>query len=306
MKLNFSGGAGTAQSPHVLSKFLIVMKITTFLLLVACLQISAKGLSQQISIKERNAPLKRVLKEVARQAGISIVYDESLMARANPVNIDLKNATIKEALDLLLLNQPLSFSMEGQRITIQQLSADVKPMADTGILVTGRILGDAGEPIPGATVRIQGTTSGTTADANGQYSLRVPNAKTSLVFSFIGYAPQTLKISGKTLNVNLQLSETALTETVVVGYGIQKKSVVTGAISSVRAKELEDMPITRLEQALQGRTAGVIIAQNSGQPGSAAAVRVRGITSFSNNDPLWVVDGVVVDNGGIGYLNQNP
>lgn len=304
MKLNFSGGAGTAQSPHVLRKFLVVMKITTFLLLVACLQISAKGLSQQISIKERNAPLKRVLKEVARQAGISIVYDESLMARANPVNIDLKNATVKEALDLLLLNQPLSFSIEGQRITIQQLAADLKPLADTGILVTGRIVGDAGEPIPGATVRIQGTTIGTTADANGQYSIRVPNAKTPLVFSFIGYAPQTLRISGKTLNVNLLLSETALTETVVVGYGVQKKSVVTGAISSVRAKELEDMPITRLEQALQGRTAGVIIAQNSGQPGSAAAVRVRGITSFSNNDPLWVVDGVVVDNGGIGYLNQ--
>ncbi|MBO9152003.1 TonB-dependent receptor [Chitinophaga sp. GCM10012297] len=282
------------------------MKLTTFLLLVACLQISAKGFSQQITLKERNAPLKKVLKEIARQAGISIVYDESLLAKTSKVNIDIKDMPVKQAMNMLLLNQPVSFVIEGQKILIQPMPADVKPLAaDTAITVSGRVTTDSGEPLPGATVRVSGTNTGTSTDADGRYSLKVPGKNSTLVFSILGYTTKTLAFSGSSLNAQLTLSETALTETVVVGYGTQKKAVVTGAISSVRAKDLEGMPINRIEQALQGRTSGVTIASNSGQPGSAATVRVRGITTFNNNNPLWVVDGVVVDNGGIGYLNQN-
>ncbi|GEP97399.1 TonB-dependent receptor [Chitinophaga cymbidii] len=280
------------------------MKLTTFLLFAACMQISAKGLSQQISISERNAPLKKVLKEVARQAGISLVYDEVLLSRLKPVTVELKNATVQEAMSTLLKDQPVAYSIDGKRIIIRQPAPDGRAPADTSITVSGRVTNDAGEAIPGVTVRIAGTSSGTASDASGRYSIRVPGAGASLIFSFLGYNSRTLKVSGNSMDVKLQLSETELTETVVVGYGVQKKSVVTGAISSVRAKDLEDMPITRLEQALQGRTSGVTIAQSSGQPGSGATVRVRGITTFNNNDPLWVVDGVVVDNGGIGYLNQ--
>lgn len=279
------------------------MKLTTILLFVACMQISAKGVSQQISISERNAPLKKVLKEVARQAGISLVYDEVLLSRLKPVTIELKDATVQEAMRLLFKDQPVAYTIEGKRVVIREPEED-RPAADTSITVRGRITNDAGESIPGVTVRVVGTSTGTASDVEGRYTIRVPESNTSLIFSFLGYNSRTLKVTGGNMDVKLQLSETALTETVVVGYGIQKKSVVTGAISSVRAKDLEDMPITRLEQALQGRTSGVTIAQSSGQPGSGASVRVRGITTFGNNDPLWVVDGVVVDNGGIGYLNQ--
>ncbi|QEH42216.1 TonB-dependent receptor [Chitinophaga sp. XS-30] len=280
------------------------MKLTTVLLFAACMQISAKGVSQQISISERNAPLKKVLKEVARQAGISMVYDETLLSRLKPVTIELKNVSVQEAMRSLLKGQPVAYTIEGKRIIIRQPEPEELQALDTAITVSGRISNDAGEAIPGATVRVAGTSTGTASDANGRYTIRVPDANASLIFSVLGYNTRTLKVSGSSMDIKLQLSETALTETVVVGYGVQKKSVVTGAISSVRAKDLEDMPITRLEQALQGRTSGVTIAQSSGQPGSGAAVRVRGITTFGNNDPLWVVDGVVVDNGGIGYLNQ--
>lgn len=279
------------------------MKLTTILLFVACMQISAKGVSQQISISERNAPLKKVLKEVARQAGISLVYDEVLLSRLKPVTIELKDASVQEAMRLLFKDQPVAYTIEGKRVVIREPEED-RPAADTSITVRGRITNDAGESIPGVTVRVAGTSAGTASDVEGRYTIRVPESNTSLIFSFLGYNSRTLKVTGGQMDVKLQLSETALTETVVVGYGIQKKSVVTGAISSVRAKDLEDMPITRLEQALQGRTSGVTIAQSSGQPGSGASVRVRGITTFGNNDPLWVIDGVVVDNGGIGYLNQ--
>lgn len=105
----------------------------------------------------------------------------------------------------------------------------------------------------------------------------------------------------------MQTDSAKLDEIVVVGYGTQKKSVVTGAISSVKAKDIENIPSGRIEQALQGRVSGLTIAANAGQPGSASTIRIRGITTFTEagNNPLWVVDGVIVDNGGIGYVNQS-
>lgn len=162
-----------------------------------------------------------------------------------------------------------------------------------------------GEELVGATVVVEGTNYATITDATGNYSIEVqPNSV--LVASFIGMITQKITV-GTQSEINFELEESVdnLNEVVVVGYGAQKKSVVTGAISSVKASDLQSMPINRLEEALQGRTSGLTIASNSGQPGSAATVRVRGVTTLNNNDPLYVVDGVVVDNGGIGYLNQS-
>jgi len=279
------------------------MKMTAFLLLTACLHISAKGLSQQITLSEKNAPLKKVLKEVARQAGISVVYDEALLSSFAPVNVNVTNVSIKEALDICLRNKPLAYVVDGNRITLVNVFPE-KGAADSSFTVTGSITTEAGEPIPGATVRIQHSGAGTAADADGKFTLRVPNNRVMLLVSFIGYDSKTVPVTAGPLQIRLKPANTALTETVVVGYGIQKKSVVTGAISSVRASDIESQPVTRIEQVLQGRTSGLTVAASSGQPGSASSVRVRGITSFNNNNPLWVIDGVVVDNGGISYLNQ--
>jgi TonB-linked SusC/RagA family outer membrane protein len=301
MHLNFSGRSFHTRK-FLPAKIVTVMKLTTFLLLVACLQISAKGVSQQISISEKKAPLKKVLRQIARQAGISIVYDENLLASANPVTIDVKNASVQQVLDICLDNQPFAYSVDGARIIVKSLPA-TRPAADTTISVTGRVTDDKGEPVPGVSVRVKDGSTGTATDANGRFTIKAPS-NGSLVFSALGFAPQTQPVGSGNVSIRLKASETALTETVVVGYGVQKKSVVTGAISSVKAADLENQPITRVESALQGRTSGVTIAASSGQPGSGSSVRVRGLTTFNNNDPLWVVDGVVVDNGGIGYLNQ--
>ena len=182
----------------------------------------------------------------------------------------------------------------------------------TGLLaqtmqVRGRVTSAANqEPLSGVTVSVQGGTQATSTDANGQYHLELPEAGATLVFRQIGMQPLEQKVSAAgSYDVQLQQDQGELDEVVVVGYGTQKKSVVTGAISSVKASDLESMPVTRVEQSLQGRTSGLTIAANSGQPGSAATIRVRGLTTFGNNNPLWVVDGVVVDAGGIGYLNQS-
>lgn len=175
-----------------------------------------------------------------------------------------------------------------------------------GLQVKGVVTSaDDGQPIPGVSVVVKGTTNGTMTSIDGSYTLKVPENST-LVFSFIGMTSKEIPVNNQTtINVVLSSSTESLDEVVVVGYGTQKKSVVTGAISSVKAQDLEKVAPGRVDQALQGRVSGVTIAANSGQPGDAATIRVRGITTFGDgNNPLWVVDGVVVDAGGIGYLNQ--
>ncbi len=173
------------------------------------------------------------------------------------------------------------------------------------VTVNGTINDESGLPVPGATILIKGTNKAPASDFDGKFQISVPSNGT-LTVTFVGYVTVQEAVNGRTkLDIKLRPESQNLNEVVVVGYGTQKKSVVTGSISSVKAKDLESLPITRVEQALQGRVSGVSIAANAGQPGSASTIRIRGFTTLNNNDPLWVVDGVIVDNGGIGYLNQS-
>ena len=166
---------------------------------------------------------------------------------------------------------------------------------------------DADGPLPGASVVMKGTNTGVTTDFDGNFSISGGIDNNSiLVFSYVGFESQEIVVGNQSIiNVQMQEAKGYLDEVVVIGYGSQKKSVVTGAISSIKQSELKDIPITRVEQTLQGRISGITISANSGQPGSSSTVRVRGITTLGNNEPLWVVDGVIVDSGGIGYLNQS-
>ncbi len=163
------------------------------------------------------------------------------------------------------------------------------------IKVTGTVTG-GDEPLLGVTVVVVGTTNGTTTDFDGNYTLNAPG-DAELQFSFIGYETQTIAVNNQT-SINVSLSEDfqRLDEVVVVGYGATKARDLTGAVSSVKAEELTEKPFVSVDQALQGKVAGVTISQNSGAPGGGISVRVRGITSLTgSNEPLYVVDGVPLD-----------
>jgi len=171
--------------------------------------------------------------------------------------------------------------------------------------VSGQVIReDTGEPLPGVTIREQGTANGTLSNIDGTYSLKISGENATLVFSYFGSADYSVTYSGQT-EINVKMSEeiTNVDEVMIVGYGTQKKSVVTGAISKVRGEDLEDMPVPRIEQSLLGRTSGVRVTTASGAPGEGATVRIRGTSSINNAEPLYVVDGVPVG-GGIDYLNQ--
>ena len=183
------------------------------------------------------------------------------------------------------------------------------PVMAQDILVTGKVNSKkTGEPLIGATVSVKGTNEAAVTDVNGNFRIHVPNRNALLIISYIGMATIEMAVP-ESGNFTAQLDDVApggLDEVVVVGYGTQRKKVVTGSISSVRSKDLENVPSNRIEQALQGRVAGVTIAQSSGQPGSSSSILIRGVTTFGGgNNPLWVVDNVVIDQGGIGYLNQS-
>lgn len=156
----------------------------------------------------------------------------------------------------------------------------------------------------GATIQVKGTNIGAVTDIEGNYSVNVPNAQAILVFSYTGFATQEIEVGNQT-TINVALSESAsqLDEVVVTGYGAQKRSAISGSVATVSAAEIAERPILRVEQALQGRTAGVQIAQNSGSPGSTLSVRVRGVGTINNADPLYIVDGIPVD--GLDFLNPN-
>lgn len=171
--------------------------------------------------------------------------------------------------------------------------------------ITGKVSDENGSPVLAASVIVKGTNLGTSTEVNGDFKISVPESAKTLTVSSTGFVSKDVPIVGNTISVTLVRSASNLNEVVVVGYGSQKKSNVTGAISSVKASDLENVPNGRIEQALQGRVSGVTIMQNSGQPGSSSTIQIRGVTTFNNNNPLWVVDGVVVDAGGIGYLNQS-
>lgn len=181
------------------------------------------------------------------------------------------------------------------------LSSSIMKAQD--LLPVSGTVSDAAGPLIGAVIVEKGTQNGVVSDENGTYAITVAGKSSILLFSYVGYKDREIAVGNQAMINVLLENEDPLNEVVVIGYGTQKKSVSTGAISKVRGEDLENMPVMRIEQSLQGRTSGVWVTSSSGSPGAAATVRVRGTTSINNSDPLYVVDGVPI-NGGIDYLNQ--
>ncbi len=171
--------------------------------------------------------------------------------------------------------------------------------------ISGKVSDADGQGLPGVSVTVKGTSQGSVSDGTGSYSVNVPAAAKTLVFSYIGFVSQEINIEGKSqINISLAEDIANLSEVVVVGYGTQKKSQLTGAISSVTSKQISEMPLTSLAQAMQGRVAGVDVSQSGSRPGSVPKVLIRGRRSFNaGNDPLYVVDGIPLS---AGYEDINP
>ena len=196
----------------------------------------------------------------------------------------------------------------GQLLALNIPGPALLPTSDAPVDVTisGKVTDEKGEGLPGVSVVVKGTTQGTTTDGTGSFKINAPTANATLVFSFVGYEKKEVPIGGKsTLTVTLAPGDQTLNEVVVVGYGSQLKKEITGAVQTVSAQEIKDLPVSQIGQKLQGRLAGVQINQTTGKPGQGINIRIRGQVSVSaGSDPLYVIDGFPIT-GSIGQLNPD-
>ena len=267
-----------------------------------------------ISIKAQDIPLKNVLEKIGQKTGFAFTYNDKVIDANQHVSVSARNGSLANVLRTISQKTHLKFRRINDYIHVAQMEMDEAPIKEKidmeqGVEVSGKVTSsEDDEGLPGVNVIVKGTSQGTVTDVEGNYKINAPSDQTILVFSSVGYVAQEVTVGNKTvIDLSLVPDIKALQEIVVVGYGTQKKSVVTGSISSVKSSDLENQQIGRLESALQGRASGLTIASSSGAPGSEATVRIRGTTSLNEgaSNPLYVVDGVVVGNGGIDYLNPS-
>jgi TonB-linked SusC/RagA family outer membrane protein len=277
-------------------------------------------LDKTVNMSLNNTTLLDVITYLQKNNDVKFIYSKSAINISQKISANFENQSLKTVLDQLFKNNGIDYEVLKDRIILGRLpDANLPANAATktpdktadaaevvaGILVSGKVVDEKGQPIPGVSIVEKGTANGIITDADGAFKLNVKSQTSVLNVAFIGYIKQEIVVGGQTtFNITLLEDIKTINEVIVIGYGVQKKSVTTGAISGVSAKDFANQSVVNIAQVLQGRTSGLTISTNDGQPGDGATVRVRGITTFNNNDPLWVVDGVVVDNGGIGYLNQ--
>lgn len=307
-----------------------IMKITFSQILIAVLltgiaysnSLRAQDvLNKKVNLSVQKSSLMDVLTDLQKNNNVKFIYSKNSINLQKKISIEVSDLSLKDVLDQILTPNGIEYEVLKDRIVLSKAplvpakpvdpaSPDAPQSPDAavvaGVPVSGKVVDDKGQPIIGAAILEKGTTIGTTTGIDGGFKINVSGPDAVLVVNYIGYKRSETTVGNKSF-ITITISEdvTGLNEVVVVGYGTQKKSVTTGAISGVTAKQFEDQPVTQIGAILQGRTSGLTVGSNDGQPGDGFTVRVRGITSFNNNDPLWVVDGVVVDNGGISYLNQS-
>ena len=276
------------------------MKLIFILVTASFLQVSASSFAQRINISVKNASLESVFKQLRKQSNYNFLYDSDMLSSAKPVSLSFKNSLIDDVLERCFENQSLTYTINQNTVIVK-----LKPVISMQeVVVKGKVNDQAGLGLPGVTIKVKGSKTGTVSNSDGSFSIKLPAADLTLVFSYLGFATQEVALNGRTeLNVVLLPKPSSLDEIVVVGYGTQRKGDITGAISSVSADKLKDQSVVNLQAALQGKTAGVQITQNSGAPGSTAQVRIRGLTSINNSDPLYVVDGIPLASNDINIID---
>lgn len=278
------------------SRRTILFRMNFALLFLMCtfMQISFAADAQKITIQKQNASLEYVLSEINKQTGYDFLYTREMMKETRELDVNLKNQMLDDALKQVFRNQPLTYSINARTIIIRRKVAAITTERKPPVTIRGKVTDQANMPIPGVSVSLKGTTVVTTTDADGNYSLNIPEGNSTLEFRYIGFSTKVVEVGGRTVvDVQLGAQTTDLNEVVVVGYGTQKKVNLTGSISTVSSEEINRRPVGQTSAALQGIAPGVTVTQGSGRPGGdAATIRIRGVGTLNNADPLVLIDGI--------------
>lgn len=290
-------------------KGFLIMRLFLFLMILGVLHSTASvSQTKRFNLNEKNISVKEVLKLIEEQSEFRFFYEEDMLNVNEKVSINISNSTIEKLLDQLLSQTGIEYKlMDNNFVVLKSGDSDnrnLSGIARQAHSVSGKVTDPSKAPLPGVTVLIKGTTQGTITDTDGKYSLPNVPGDGILIFSFVGMRTQEIPVSGRTkIDVFMAEETVGIEEVVAIGYGTMKKSDLTGSVSSVSAEQFKDQPVKRIEDILQGRTAGVEVTTLSGMPGGSIKVRIRGTTSINkSSDPLYIVDGIVAS----GLQGLNP
>ena len=300
-----------------------IMKLTFILLLATLMNVYSNVYSQKVSLSGKKVPLVNFFSEIKEQTGYVFFYDHELLKSARPVSLKVTNADLSKALELLFENQPLDYSIENKTIVISEKKTvgSEAVTSEKRLDVRGKVVDSKGQSLPGVSVRVKGTTTGTSTDLDGNFSLTVPD-NSILVFSFVGFESQEVAANGRTsINIVLKEDSQSLNEVVVTALGISRdKKALAYSLTEVKGDSFTQARENNLGNALSGKVAGVNASSTATGPGGSSRVIIRGNGSLSgDNQPLYVVNGVPINNsnngtpgtsggrdGGDGLISINP
>lgn len=302
---------------RLMGQKLLSMKLTVVLLFFTVIQSMASGYAQ-ISINAKNASIQKVLRLIGKQSGYDVLYDAAILSKAGKVSIELKNASLKQALEDCLANKPLTYALIERTIVIKPAESKtiLVPVATEfitpeilGIKVSGVVVNENGEPVVGASILIKGTTKGIATNQSGFFELSDVSSDAILVVSAVNIETVEYRINSKALlqQITVKTKYSPLDDVQLIAYGATTKRLKTGAVSTLKSSVIEKQPVTNPIQALQGRVAGVAITQTSGAVGSNIEMQIRGVNTIqSGNQPLFILDGAILPtanrSGSGGYM----
>ena len=262
-----------------------------------------------VTVNVKDATLSDVLWEIQRQTDFTFIYSTNDVRKVKVHSLNVKNEKIAAVLDECLKNSGLAYTVKDGAIAIRPVNEvrGVAAVEQQKYTVTGTVIDETGESVIGANVLVKGTTNGQTTDLDGHFSIQVEQAAVTLVVSYVGYVRQEVKATaGRMVKVVLVPDANLTEEVIVTGYGTFKKSAYAGSAASVKNEKIADVPSVSFQDLLQGNATGVQFTAASGQPGSAASLRIRGMGSFNaSNSPLYVIDGVAVTSGSINSIDSD-
>lgn len=286
---------------------LFIMRIILFLFVLGVFQVYAidsYAQKTQLTINEDRIELGELFNKIEQQTDFYFFYSIDHINKSQRVSVNANNKTIFEILDVVLKDTNITYLVNNKAIILNTRDkAELLTQQPSKRQVTGRVTDELGEPIIGANIVEKGTINGTVTDIDGNFSLSV-NENAVLVVSYIGYLGQDVSTIGRNVvNIGLIEDTQALDELVVIGYGTMRKSDITGAVASVDKDKISRQPVASVGSALQGLATGVSVTSNSGTPGSSPTIRIRGVGTVNDANPLYVVDGMPVTD--INYLSAS-
>lgn len=279
-------------------KLIMRVNLTIAAMILMLMQVSATGFAQRVTLDETNASIEQIFQQLNSKHGLDFVYSPQMLSEAAPVNVHVKNATVKETLDQVFKGQPLTYTFDENVIVVKRAENPQARLASAQEAISGTITDNTGQAVPGVTVLIKGTQQATSTDQNGRYTIRAASGSV-LVFRMIGFKSVERTVgSNPTINLELEEDMNVLRDVEVVSTGYQNLSrkFFTGASSSLKAEDVRRDGISDVSRMLEGQVAGVSVQNVSGTFGAAPKIRVRGATSITgDNKPLWVIDGIILE-----------